>query len=570
MAATDAIEYEVREITPQDARSWLSKRRASGALNTAQIRTYADDMRAGRWVLNGDPIIISDTGTILSGVLRLEACVRAECSFPSLVIRNIHDDKFETIDSVRRRTLADIFTIRQEKNGRALAAALAVLWRYAKDDYIRPKQRPSAQTLLALLEHNPDIRASMRLANDASRYISLGVVTALHYLFARVDAEKADEFFQALVDEEVDSGPAYLLRRQLAGLKDDRGARVQGFVIALFIKAWEAYRAGVERAQLKFAMGVEAPPRISDLDPTSLLEGLATTPARRDVPTQRVLAGMPHEAGIKVEVTEITPSHAQALLDHNENNRGVAALVVDKYRRDMKAGRWALNGQTIKIGKSGRLLDGQHRLLACTKASVPFPAIIVSGLEESVFETFDLGARRSIGEILKDRGEINTSALGAALRQLWLIENEVFVSRGAAPTVAELLDTLERHPDIRHSVRYGRRVIDVTAPTLIIALQYLFSRVDQARSEEFVERLIDGAELPVGHPILMLRDQLMQAKSKKKIGLPDTERAAWIIKAWNAYLEDRPLKRIKWQQAGPRKEPFPEIEGLQTMQRRAA
>lgn len=555
--AMPSIQSEVKSVTPHDAKMWLQADHSAGRNRRPQVNAYADDMAAERWVLNGDPIILSDAGKVLSGVLRLQACMKANVPFQSLVIRGVSDETYETIDSVRRRTLADILTIRQEDNGRALAASLTILWRYAKEDYIRLSQTPSAKVLLGLLENNPDIRTSMKLAADAAKLMSLGVVTAMHYLFSRVDTEKANEFFQALTDEEVTDGTAYLLRRQLAAMKEDRGTRSQPIVIALFIKAWEAFRTGEERSQLRFAPGTERAPLISDLDPTSLLEGLsAPQPVNAHSPS---VSPTVTPNTLTVEVVEITPERAEDLLGHNEQNRGVAALVVDKYTRDMKAGKWALNGQTIKIGKTGRLLDGQHRLMACAKAGQSFPAIIVSGLEEDVFETFDLGARRSIGEILKDKGELNTSALGAALRQLWLLENGFFMSRGAAPTVAELLGTLERHPDLRNSIRHGRRVMDVTAPTLVVALHYLFSRVNQHRADEYVERLIDGADLFAGHPILVLRDQLMKAKAKKKTGLPDAERAAWMIKAWNAYMTDRTVGRIKFQQIGPRREEFPAI-----------
>ena len=43
-------------------------------------------------------------------------------------------------------------------------------------------------------------------------------------------------------------------------------------------------------------------------------------------------------------------------------------------------------------------------------------------------------------------------------------------------------------------------------------------------------------------------------------------KAAIIIKAWNAYRLDRELVTLKWQNAGPKKESFPAIEGLQLLE----
>jgi hypothetical protein len=95
-----------------------------------------------------------------------------------------------------------------------------------------------------------------------------------------------------------------------------------------------------------------------------------------------------------------------------------------------------------------------------------------------VFDTFDLGARRAIGDILIDRHELNTSTLAATLRQLWLLNNGFLQHRAVSPTVSELLDTLENHSAIRDSVRLSGRIRDVIAPSIGCALHYLFTQVD--------------------------------------------------------------------------------------------
>lgn len=82
------------------------------------------------------------------------------------------------------------------------------------------------------------------------------------------------------------------------------------------------------------------------------------------------------------------------------------------------------------------------------KARRGFDAIVVEGLDETVFDTFDLGARRSIGDILIDKNETNTSTLAAVLRQLWLLKKNLLQYRVISPTVSELLDTLEQEPEI--------------------------------------------------------------------------------------------------------------------------
>src|SRR5262245_10698789 len=116
------INWRIAEITPKQATTWLASVRNKAKANRRQVNAYADEMLHGRWKLNGEPIILSDSSTVLSGRLRLMACVAAKVSFPSLVIEGVPEGAFESIDAVRRRTTADILTILKEPNGRALAA----------------------------------------------------------------------------------------------------------------------------------------------------------------------------------------------------------------------------------------------------------------------------------------------------------------------------------------------------------------------------------------------------------------------------------------------------------------
>ena len=549
--------HEVREITPQEAASLLQQVRNVAPLDQRQITTYAADMAAGVWKLNGDPIILDRAGVVLSGRLRLHACVRAERPFKTLIVRNVDPSHFDTIDAVRRRTVSDIMTIRKERDGRALAAALTVLWRFANDDFPTASKRASSQALIAILEQNPEIRRSVAVARASSPRLPHGLGAGLHFLFSRVDPSKADAFFTDLAREDLNGTAATAsLKKQLDEGLEQGGQRSQGQMAGLVIKAWEAFRSGRPVSFVRFVPGNDAFPKITGLPDRVRLDGVVQSAAANDTPGHG--GGVPD---LRVSVEVVTPSRARAILERNDRNRAIAAAVVDKYARDMKNGAWALNGQTIKIGASGRLLDGQHRCAAAIRSNTPFQAIIVEGLDDEVFDTFDLGTRRPISAILKDRGETNTAALGAALRQVWLIENELITIKNVPPTVSEIMDTLERHPSIRESVRLGNKVRDI-APSIALALHYFFRKVNPVKADEFIDRLGDGVMLGVDSPILKLRDILSQDRINRKGRLGESERAALIIKAWNYFLYDRPVRLLKWQTAGVRRESFPAIAGL--------
>jgi hypothetical protein len=557
------LKYEVGEVSPEQARRWLARVRNKAKLDARTIAAYARDMSSNRWKLNGEPIILGKSGELLTGRLRLNACIQSGRPFPSLIIYDIDDRHYETIDALRRRTLGDILTIRREPDGRALAAALAVLWRYSNDDLVTARRRVTSSQLLQILQENPDIRTSLRLTRDVRKFVPHGAACALHFLFSQVNAEMASRFFQGVLDPVAESHPASgMLRRQMDDLLKRGGNRSQAFVVGLTIKAWEAFVADKPLSLLRFSLEKDEFPEITGLPSELGLDGLSRRPASRA--KAQLKQG---REGLQVRLEHITPERAEEILSHNDGNRRIASAVVDKYSRDIAAGAWVLNGQTIKIGRSGRLLDGQHRCAAAIRAQQGFDAIVVEGLDESVFDTFDLGTRRSIGDILIDKQETNTSTLAAALRQLWLLKKQLLQYRVVSPTVSELLDTLEEEPELRESVKFSNRVRDVTSPSLLCALHYLFSRIDKERADEFMARLSDGLHLDdTANPIWRLRKRLLDDRASKKRDMSDAERAAIVIKAWNAYVRGDPLLSLKWANAGPKKEEFPTIAGPKSMQ----
>lgn len=552
----EALTHQVRTVSPAEASLMLGRVRNQAPLDKRQIATYARDMRAGMWKLNGDPIIFDNEDVLLSGRLRLHACIQAEAAFPTLIVRNVDPAHFDTIDALRRRTVSDIMSIRQERDGRALAAALTVLWRFANDDFTSQRNKVSSQALLAILEENPDIRFSLRAAKVASPLVGHGLGTALHFVFSQVDPTKADEFFAQLGADSAASTPGnQSLKKQLEESVREGGRRSQIQVAGLLIRAWEAYRHGRSLTLVRYSPGHDAFPSISGLSGHVRFDGVKHSSDQRTGSPASALADLT----VRVEI--ITPVRAGDILGRNDRNRKIASAVVEKYGRDMKSGAWVLNGQTIKIGASGRLLDGQHRCAAAERYGVSFPALVVEGLDDDVFDTFDLGQRRSISAILRDREETNTANLAATLRYVWLIEKGYMTLRNVAPTISELLDTLDRHPEVRESVKFITRVRDVTS-SIALALHYFFSRVHKEKADEFLERLGDGVMLGAGSPILRLREILLADRANLKRRLSDSEKAALMIKAWNAHLADQAVRNLKWQTGGERREDFPTIRGL--------
>lgn len=547
-----AISSSVERITPDQAEQMLARALSNAKIDQPSREAFERDMRAGAWVLNGAPIVFANDGRLLDGRARLLACIRSGSPFDTLVIRGVAPDAFETIDAVRKRTLADILSIRREHHGRPLAAALRILWAYSSGGTPGAGKTPSPTALLALLEQNPQIRESVMPALRAVPLLPHGCSIALHHLASATSPAKATQFLAQLQEPTVQAAdhPIVQLRNVLLQMREQGGTRNQTYMLAVAIKAWNAFAAGKTIKLLRYAPERESFPRIDapkDWGPLSRVHE-ADDLALRPVPRGNAL---------QVRAVMITPEMAEQMLNDRTPNRSVSSAVLNKYARDMAAGRWRLNGQTIKISRQGRLLDGQHRLEAAKKAKTAFPAIVVEGLSEDILSTLDIGRRRAMADVLRERGESNTIILASALRWLWMIENNVVLAANSSPSSGELLELLERRPNIRTSLKQVASIRQIMGSGIAAALHRTFADLDEDRADTFFARLIDGASLAVDSPILHLRERLLRTRASNRVRLAEAERVALSIKAWNAYRADKPMQLLVWRNRGLAREPLP-------------
>ncbi len=555
MALGPSVTSRLMVLSPSEAHQLSQKFYSTTKVDPKLIRAYGDDMRAGRWLTNGASIVISSDGRVLDGRMRILASVQSQCSFKTLVVEGVEVSAFETIDSVRKRKLADFLSIRKVQHGRALGAALKIIWLYM-NGCVGDGRTVSTITLLDMIESHPEIRDSILPGLRATPLVPHGPAIALHYLFSLSDPAKCDAFYRQLAGEvPVRPGmPVFHLRKVLSELRDIGGIRRQTYILTVAVKAWNAFYHDREIKLLKVDPGREAFPKITGLtDFTGVVDGAGPL-FERDV---EVKSGNADDLRASVEL--IDAAVAEKLLSNNELNRKISGVVVDKYARDMRDGRWRLNGQTIKISASGKLMDGQHRLEAVKKAGRPFYAIVVRGVPETAFGSLDVGRRRALGEVLRDQGETNTSILASGLRWFWMFKYGYVLSANISPTNGELLEVLAKNPGIRDSVKFTSQIREIMGGGLAAALHYRFGRIEPALADEFFSRLIDGIDLSAVSPIYHLRERLLRTRAVYRIRISDGERAALAIKAWNAFKEHRPLQILAWRNKGPAREALPEI-----------
>lgn len=267
------------------------------------------------------------------------------------------------------------------------------------------------------------------------------------------------------------------------------------------------------------------------------------------------------QGGLRTEKVFVTPQMAAAWLENNVDNRKVIPGHLKSLEAFFRRGEMKLNGQTIKFSVTGRLLDGQHRLMACANTGVGFWTLVVYGLEEDSFDTIDVGGKpRQVRDILGIRGEANARDLAAALNSLNDFSESgggFYDGRSRSFSVAVADQLLNRHPMIRESVtRLSTHRNFLWRNATCYCLHYLFGLSDATLAEDFAGILIDGAS-DIDRPFNRFRESLIRT-DKIKARHSMRVNAARAIKAFNFEKTGNRPRIIVWRDG----ESFPQIDGL--------
>lgn len=244
-------------------------------------------------------------------------------------------------------------------------------------------------------------------------------------------------------------------------------------------------------------------------------------------------------AGPSITIETITPKKAIEYLEPNRENRKVRQDRVDRYAREMEKGHWMMSGDPIRFGGDGRLLDGQHRLLAVVKCNKPVEFVVIRDLQDDVFRILDSGLVRNNGDALGFNVKSSIKK-AATCRVLWVTE------AGGDPRLStdlalvdkiDLSDYYNLHQgavdaavNVSTRIRSQFRSANETGWCALIVLGW---RSQPSLMNTFVETIRSGANMGYGDPRLALRNWLSNDRQLRNAG----EHLALYIKSWNAWLE---------------------------------
>jgi hypothetical protein len=215
---------------------------------------------------------------------------------------------------------------------------------------------------------------------------------------------------------------------------------------------------------------------------------------------------------MKFETTMIKPEMALRLLKLNTGNRAVQIRHVDFLANEIKNNRFKQTGETIKISKTNKLVDGQHRLMAIVKANRGVILTICSGVEDDTFNVIDTGRVRSSADVLFTHGLKNANNLASAVRYSLMLKNNQTNTKGVRYSNQEILDyscELSGLSDIVNYCCTNRKKFSFMPPSAIAALYFSFEKTNAIKCESFFDSFYSGLNIDATNPVYLLRDRLL-------------------------------------------------------------
>lgn len=102
----------VLDITPEIAKHFITHNSKNRTVKTSAVNLYSSDIKDGKWLSNGENIIITRDGIVRDGQHRLLACIKANCTLRHTMVTVVNNEDANNYDLGVPRSVSDIATIR--------------------------------------------------------------------------------------------------------------------------------------------------------------------------------------------------------------------------------------------------------------------------------------------------------------------------------------------------------------------------------------------------------------------------------------------------------------------------
>lgn len=269
---------------------------------------------------------------------------------------------------------------------------------------------------------------------------------------------------------------------------------------------------------------------------------------------------------MKTKLEFIGPKKANKMLqEQNLSNRKLRPGWVRYLARQMTRNLWMENtGESLKIDRTGNIIDGQHRLAALIKSGRSYHFEIDYEMDPEIFKIIDTGKSRGGADALQIMG-VNNYALVSAIIASGC-SNKMLGDEGGGrdsrPSNLEICDIYEKSPNYWQelaflgSTTYQGMGVRMLSPSLIGAWAHRFNKINRSDCLLFWKDMSEGGSGP-NSPTRQLIKVLHAESLNKNMKMRTKRKAALIIKAWNLFRENRTCRNLNWRAD---KQRFPKLK----------
>lgn len=270
------MNYVTENITPAKAQEYLNSSQGNRPISKVTVRSYADTMKKGKWMMNGVPVVFDVDGHLLDGHHRLEAVTLAGIPVKMDVCRGVSPDAFTTFDCGRHRNVGQLLAMQGVKNYNTVGSIVVcneTLVRFGRvwaNNNARDDHKRTNTEAYDLYMRDPDgfnlVGEDVTRLICKARILKGSTLGGMIYYLSHSGGYSRDyvlRFFECLCTlEDMTVQPAIILRNRIIRERMSNAEIKTSHLFALIVKAWNAYVEGKDMKNLQFNADKEQYPKL--------------------------------------------------------------------------------------------------------------------------------------------------------------------------------------------------------------------------------------------------------------------------------------------------------------------
>jgi len=246
------MEFKIESISPAKAVEYLKYNTDNyRKLTRAVYKRYAEDMKNGKWQLNGEAIIFGEDGTLKDGQHRLAAIIESGKTIKMAVVRNVSKETDIFDVGVNRTALQMSRAKALDANGSVVAVANIVVGKFGTN-----LTKPMVVDYIS--GHIDELNRAYRCATYGTKPYSkkASCITASYLMLRtnRMPSYEVELFFRLFNTcgsanaEGYDPTPTMVARRQFKG-RESNGGMLRKEQLEIILMAMKDFHDGKGRTQ---------------------------------------------------------------------------------------------------------------------------------------------------------------------------------------------------------------------------------------------------------------------------------------------------------------------------------